>query len=491
MVNTSNHLFGTAGIRGRYLEKVTPDLAFRVGLAIANYVGGEGTATVGHDVRTTSPLLAQMAAAGLMAGGLNSIFIGTVPTPILAYSVPRTNSRAGIMITASHNPPPDNGIKVFDSAGMEYTLSMERDIEDIINNVDPYKLHAPWDSVGRFIRGDEVVEDYMRSLVDKIGVNGRKIPLKIAVDCANGAASSVTPRILREIGAEQVISLNCHQDGFFPGRPPEPRPDVIAPYIGSVQSLDVHVLFAHDGDADRLAVAIPGVGFIKQDLLIALYAWYKLRNRKGSIIVSVDVGIEVEEIVEHLGGRVVRARLGKIHEKLRQTPGALLAAEPWKLIDPEWGYWVDGIYQAALLTKISLEENDYPINIIRRLPFYPSARISFKMHSDEEKIKFFGYFEEEAKATLSRGAVRILTLDGIRIEYDDKSWILLRTSGTEPKIRVYAQAISKEKLEQIISDIKKLAMKTSSKLGIEFKGVEEHIDYGESLTRLRTEKQLE
>ena len=470
--------FGTAGIRGRYLEKVTPELAYRVGLSVAAYVGGEGSATIGYDVRTTSPLLAQLAAAGVMAGGLDAINLGLVPTPVLAYSVPYTKSRAGIMITASHNPPPDNGIKVFDDKGMEYTVSMEQDLEDLITNGDLRKLHAPWNSVGRLVEGEEILEDYMRELSSRLRVNNPRIELRVAVDCANGTASGVTPRIIREIGAKQVVSLNCHQDGFFPGRHPEPRPDAIRPYISSASTLGVHALLAHDGDADRLALAVPGIGFVKQDLLIALFAWYKLRDRRGTVIVSVDVGIEVEEIVENMGGRLVRSKLGKLHEKLKETPGAVIAAEPWKLIDPSWGPWVDGIYQAALVTKISLEEGEPPGSIIRRFPFYPSARISIRLSSDEDKARIYPLIEERAKTDLSKGAVRIIEIDGVRIEYGDSSWILFRASGTEPKIRIYAQATSRKRLEEMVTRARKLVIEAAARVGVELLGMEEHIDLG-------------
>jgi len=470
--------FGTAGIRGRYLEKVTPELAYKVGLSVAAYVGGEGSATIGYDVRTTSPLLAQLAAAGVMAGGLDAINLGLVPTPTLAYSVPHTKSRAGIMITASHNPPPDNGIKVFDESGMEYTVSMEQALEEFILNGDTRRLHAPWDGVGRLVGGEEILEDYMRALSARMRVPSPRMELRVAVDCANGTASGVTPRIVREIGAKQVVSINCHHDGFFPGRHPEPRPDAIRPYIASASTLGVHALLAHDGDADRLALAVPGIGFVKQDLLIALFAWYKLRERRGTIIVSVDVGIEVEEIVESMGGRLVRSKLGKLHEKLKETPGALIAAEPWKLIDPSWGPWVDGIYQAALVTKISLEEGEPPGSIIRRFPFYPSARISIRLSSDEDKARIYPLIEEKAKTVMSKGATRILEIDGVRIEYGDSSWVLFRASGTEPKIRIYAQARSKTRLEELVQEAKKLVIQAAAQAGVQLLGIEEHIDVG-------------
>ncbi len=473
-------LFGTAGIRGRYLEKVTPELAYKIGLSVAAYVGHEGSANVGYDIRTTSPLLAQLVAAGLMAGGLDAIDVGLVPTPVLAYSIPKVKSRAGVMITASHNPPPDNGIKVFDSTGMEYTASMEQDLENLFFNGDIKKLHAPWDNVGRLVAGHEVLEDYIFDLIDRMRVPRPKIDLRIAVDCANGTASNVTPRILREIGVHQVISFNCHHDGFFPGRHPEPRPDTIGPYLGAASSLNVHAILAHDGDADRLALAVPGMGFVKQDLVIALFAWWKLREKRGTIVVSVDVGMEVDEIIDKMGGRMVRSKLGKLHEKIKEIPGVLFAAEPWKLIDPSWGPWVDGIYQASLLARISLEEGETIQSLIYRLPFYPSARINIKLSGDEDKLKLYPVLEERVKSELTKEAQSILEIDGIRISYKDSSWILVRASGTEPKIRIYGQAVSKRRLLDVIGRAKQLVYETAGRLGIQLLGVEEHIDLGTS-----------
>ena len=473
-------LFGTAGIRGRYLEKVYPELAYRLGLAVAFYVGGIGTVTVGHDIRTTSPLLSQLAAAGLMAGGVDAIYLEMVPTPVLAYSVSHTGSKSGIMVTASHNPPQDNGLKVFDEKGMEYTESMERDLESLIGLSDTSRLHASWDKVGRLVIGNEVQSRYIRDIIELME-EGRE-PLrkpKIAVDCANGAASGVTPRIMRALGAD-VISLNCHPDGTFPGRSPEPRSDVLEPYAVSVSKLGVEALLAHDGDADRLALVIPEYGFVKQDLLIALFAKEKLKDRSGTIVVSVDVGLEVEEIVESMGGRIVRAKLGKIHEKLRDIPGALLGAEPWKLIDPEWGLWVDGIYEAALIAKIASSSKKRLVDLFRELPFYPSARVSLKVPSDDDKERLYGFVRERLINELGRGHVYISELDGVKIRWDNGSWILLRKSGTESKIRLYMQSREKKGLTDLLNKAKDIVLKEARVNGVPITGMEEHV----SLERL-------
>ncbi len=476
-------LFGTAGIRGGYLDKVTPELAYRVGLALANYIGG-GSVTVGHDVRTTSPLLAHMAAAGIMAGGSDAVYLGLAPTPVVAYSVPRSRSKAGIVITASHNPPPDNGIKVFDERGMEYTLKMEESLEELILDGDLLRRHAPWNQVGSLVESYDIIDDYVRSIVDKLSPSRRKrLDLKLGVDCANGAASLVTPRILKMIGVSRVVSFNCHPDGMFPGRHPEPRPDVLEPLTRAGEIMGLHAILAHDGDADRLALTLPHVGFIKQDLLIALFAMYKLMDKRGAVIVSVDVGREVEDIVERMGGTLVRAKLGKIHEKLKETPGAVLAAEPWKLIDPEWGPWVDGIYQAALIAMISIEEGETPLDLVVKLPFYPSARISVRFQSDQDKLRVYTRFAERVRGELTNRAVSVSEIDGIRIDYDDGSWLLVRASGTEPKVRIYAQSMDKDRLEEIVEKSLGILLEEAQKAGAPVIDVEKYVDLGFGLGR--------
>jgi phosphomannomutase len=233
-------------------------------------------------------------------------------------------------------------------------------------------------------------------------------------------------------------------------------------------------VLAHDGDADRLAVGVRGFGFVKQDLVIALLAWRKLESGKGPVVVSIDVGLEVEEVVEALGGRLVRARLGKIHEKLQEEPGALMAAEPWKLIDPSWGPWIDGIYQAALLAEM-MGERPGLAERLSALPRYPSARISYKLPGESERDSLYARLVEDAAAELSRGAVRITLIDGVRIDYSDGSWILLRRSGTEPKVRVYAQAREKGRLLEMLGRVNSMVKDIASRMGVKL-GYEEHLD---------------
>ncbi len=457
-------LFGTAGIRGKYLELVTPQLAYSLGLAVSVFTGRKGTVTVGHDIRTTSPLLALSVASGLMSGGTDAVYIGMQPTPIVAYSSPKTHSKAGIVVTASHNPPPDNGLKVYDEKGMEYTERMEEEIEKLM--VDGEEYLAGWDDVGRLTEHREIGNIYVEDLLAVLYPESKKYTPKIHVDCGNGAASNYTPNILYKMGAK-IATTNCYPNGYFPGRHPEPRQDVLEPLLETTKAMEAHILLAHDGDADRLAALTPKNGFVKQDYLVAIYAMYKLRNRKGEIIVSIDIGNAVVDVVERMGGKIVRGKLGKTHEKLLEYPNALLAAEPWKLIDPSWGPWVDGIYQASLLTKILMEEGKTLDDFLEELPRYYWSRISIPLESQEDKNKLYESMSENI-ITEAKESSSVTLIDGIRIDYDDKSWILVRKSGTEPKIRFYMEAQNRERLEELKNKLLGTMKKTAEKHNIKF-----------------------
>ncbi len=464
-------LFGTAGIRGPYGKSVTPRLAMRLGLALARFLGGGGRAVVGHDMRTTSPLLASSVASGLMAGGVDVEILGLVPTPVLAYGVRLRDAGAGVMVTASHNPPEDNGLKVFTSGGMETTEDEEEGLERLMGEVDPAGegIGVSWDQVGRLAYGaGDVPGRYLGDLYAVLEPRdrGSRVDVRVMVDCGNGVSGPYTPVLLRGMGLG-VFTTNCQADGHFPGRYPEPRKDVVEPLMPLMRQVGASVLLAHDGDADRLAVVTPRRGFVKQDYIIALYALHKLRERRGTVIVSVDVGRSVERVVEEHGGRLVRAKLGKTHEKLREVPDALLAAEPWKLIDPRWGPWVDGIYQAGLLARIILEEGRGLDELLDEIPELPWARVDIKLDSNEPGDKerlYRSVAEELASSYGDRGEV--LEIDGLRVDLGDGGWFLVRKSGTEAKLRLYLEAGDRRRLEELLDRILGVVREKAGELGI-------------------------
>jgi phosphomannomutase len=445
-------LFGTAGIRLKYPDELTPDLAFRIGNAVGR-LGISRRAYVVHDTRTTGPLLTFLFASGLMSRGVDVVYGGVAPTPVAAYAASRRKA-LGVSITASHNPPEYNGFKFFDSMGFEFT----RDLEALIESYVESPTLQSWSCVGGFIGIEDLSEEYTRELLDFIGEPKRAWSPNILVDCANGAAFKISPTIIRSLGGKPY-TLNCNPDGFFPTRPPEPRRDVLEGLLGVYKSVSPVVIFAHDGDADRVAVLDPVKGFIRQDRLLAFFAKKALEERRGRVVVSIDTGFVIDEVVERYGGSIERYMLGKTHERVKElgVQNVVMAGEPWKLILPRWGPWVDGILQVAILTK-TLVETGKPITKILEeegIPDYPWDRRSYVVEPTSIRDKVYEELASNLETALGE-PVNVLQIDGYRYEYDDLSWVLIRKSGTEPKIRLYAEARSMERLNEIVSKVEHL-----------------------------------
>ncbi len=454
-------LFGTAGIRKKYPKPLDPILAYRIGLAVATINKHRGRAYIVHDTRTTSGVFTSAVASGLLSGGMDAFLIGLAPTPVAGYAAEK-HGDLGVSVTASHNPPEYNGFKFYDAEGYEYTRDLEKMIEELVRSgTEP----VPWDRVGRLYSSPEIIDEYVDELVSRLGIPDKKWSPIIVVDLANGAAYDITPRIIRMLGAKP-LTINASPDGYFPIRPPEPRKDVLEKYLNLYSAVNPPMILAHDGDADRLAVLDPVKGFIRQDRIIALYAYLLLQEKKGHVVVSIDTGRVVEKIVEKMGGSIERYVLGKTHERVKQLGknNIVLAAEPWKLIDPRWGAWVDGIWQAALLTKTVLEEGLPLAKILDKygIPDYPWDRRSYKFEPVDARDKIYTELVEELKTRLG-DPVSVETIDGVRYNYKDNSWILIRKSGTEPKIRVYMEAMDNQRLNNMIEIVEKLVKTLASK----------------------------
>ena len=410
-----------------------------------------------------------------MAGGLDVILIGEAPLPVVAHEVKRSRSSLGASISASHNPPTDNGIKLFKANGMELFRSEEATIEKSLGTVP----EVDWNKAGSYVLEPSAVEAYINEAVSSVDRSSwrRTEKPRLVVDCANGAASIVTPRMLRKAGIGKVVTVNCNLDGTFPGRLPEPRPDVLQSLMPVLDATSAEAMLAHDGDADRLAVVLRGYGFVKQDLIIALLAERALRDHRGTVIVSVDVGYEVEEVVEKGNGKLLRAPLGRLHEYLASTPDALMAAEPWKYIEPNWGPWPDGIYQALVIVDEVMVRGSTFHEVLSRLPSYPSARLSFVVQGPREREALYKEMVSSLERVLSPAkAASRLEIDGVRVQADDNSWVLLRPSGTEFKVRAYMQALTPARLLELVKSVKELASSSASRVDVKILDVEEAID---------------
>jgi len=444
-------LFGTSGVRGVFPEKVNPELMVGAGKAVAQYFG-KGSYGVGHDARTTSKALCLALASGIMSSGSSVVDVGLVPIGVFAWSVRHLKLRGGVYVTASHNPPQYNGFKVFKEGGVEVTSEDEAGLEVAISRA----TYAGWADVGGYVKV-EVVDDYVRSLEGFLQISSVRFRPRIVLDTANGPVSAVAPRVMTDMKIPNIV-INGSIDGRFPGRHPEPRPDVLEPLVPLLRASGYDVMFAFDGDGDRLSIVTPRQGFVKQDRVIALFALHVLKDRKGTVVVSVDCGNSVKKVVEGMGGRLVLHKLGKTHEGLLRYGNVVLAAEPWKVIDPRWGPWIDAVYQAVYIAKLMMEEGKDMDQLLLDVPNYPQARYSVTV-PEELKTDVFSDICSALKAKAPEGA-EITEIDGTRVDYEDGSWILVRASGTEPKIRLYAESPELSRLKQIVDEF--LGMVTRS-----------------------------
>jgi phosphoglucosamine mutase len=409
-------LFGSSGIRGLANREITPELALKVGLALGSIYD---SAVIGRDPRTSGEMIEHAVISGLLSAGCNVIRVGMVSTPTLAYAA--RNHDCGVMVTASHNPPEYGGIKLWNMDGMAFDSKQQDELESVIQN-KTWKM-AEWNSIGR-VNETSVIEEHAELILGKVG----RASLKVVVDCGCGAASTITPYVLRRMGCH-VITLNSQPDGFFPARNPEPVEKNLEMLKKATVAFGADLGIAHDGDADRM-MAVDGLGrFIEGDKLLAFFG---LHETKKSIIVPVDTSIMVDDVLK--GRKVYRTRVGDVYvaEELKKRNADFGGEPSGSWIFPGISLCPDGIYAAARLVEIVEKEGRFD-SMVDELPAYPMVR-GMAACSNERK--------EAVMVKIGNGLKEmgeVSSIDGIRVDTKE-GWILVRPSGTEPKIRITAEA---------------------------------------------------
>ncbi|PSQ20255.1 phosphomannomutase [Halobacteriales archaeon QS_9_67_17] len=433
-------LFGTAGIRGDVRDRVTPAAALAVGRAAAQHAREAGSDetpvfAVGRDGRETGTALADAVASGLQSGGARVVRLGPVPTPALAYAA---QGRRGIMVTASHNPPTDNGLKLFVD-GEEYDREAERAVE---TRVEADERPVPWDQFGDAERAD-VLPDYRDAVAEYArGIGADPDGLRVAVGCGTGMASVATPAVLRALGAD-VVALNAQVDGHFPARESKPTADSLSELRAFVRDGDAAFGIGHDGDADRIVIVDGDGEVVHEDTVLAVLAERFVREAATAdpvVVTTPNASARIDERVRAAGGRVERVRLGALHEGIAAVrdeaeTGVAFAAEPWKHVHPVFGPWIDGVASAAVLTRLVAESGlDGLRDPVTERPY---RKVSVPC-PDDEKVRVMAALTDRLPAAFPDGEVD--TEYGVRVERPDASWVLVRPSGTEPYIRIYAEA---------------------------------------------------
>ncbi|MGC9505232.1 phosphoglucosamine mutase [Baaleninema sp.] len=428
-------LFGTDGIRGKVGDLLNAPLALQVGfwagLALRQRYG-TGSIVLGQDSRNSSSMLAAALSAGLTAAGLEVWDLGLCPTPCVAYLTHCSEAVGGVMISASHNPPEDNGIKFFGADGVKLPNDVQRQIEEGIRG----QLHSPEiDSWGHHYNRPELVGDYLASLQTPLNGDRDFSGLRVVLDLAWGAATHVAPQAFRELGAE-VICLHDRPDG-----------DRINVNCGSthLEGLQAAVLehnadlgFAFDGDADRV-LAVDGSGRpIDGDYILYLWGQHLQQSQQlpdNLIVSTVMANLGFERAWEKQGGKLLRTPVGDryVHAEMRRTGSTLGGEQSGHVICSHYGVSGDGLMTALHLAAL-----------VRRSGISLSELVDNSFQTYPQLLKNVRVEDRELRLNWQNCDPLQQAIEQAKTAMGDLGRVLVRASGTEPVIRVMVEAVNAE-----------------------------------------------
>jgi phosphomannomutase/phosphoglucomutase len=438
-------LFGTNGIRGLVNVELTPEMAIKVGASIGTFFGRKNL-LLGYDARTSGPMFAKAVISGLTATGCNVFFAGMAPTPALQYAVKNHRMDGGVIITASHNPPEYNGIKVIWSDGIETSHEQEVEIENIY--FDNKIVFAEWDKLGTEHELPGINDEYIQAI--KKQVDTAKIVTKhfhVVVDAANSVGGITAPPLLRELGCK-ITSINANIDGTFPGRLPEPRPENLSDLASIVKAIGADIGVAFDGDADRsIFVAENGVIYWGDKTFAIIIKQYLIKNPGAKIVTPVSSSTLIKDMVEAYKGELVWTKVGSVtvSQKMKELNAKLGGEENGGVFYGPHQAVRDGAMTTALLLNIMAETGQTLSKLVAEQPQYFIEKGKIECPDDKKEALLQKLFEQVKGENVS-------TIDGVKIWFSDNSAILIRPSGTEPVFRLYTEAKNQEKALKLVED---------------------------------------
>ena len=438
-------LFGTNGIRGLVNVELTPEMAIKVGCAIGTFFGRKNL-LLGYDARTSGPMLAKAVISGLTATGCHVFFAGMAPTPALQYAVKNHKMDGGVIITASHNPPEYNGIKVIWSDGIETSHEQEVEIENIY--FDNKIVFAEWDKLGTLQELPGINDEYVQAI--KNHVDPQKIAQKhfhVVVDAANSVGGLTAPPLLRELGCK-VTTINANIDGTFPGRLPEPRPEDLTDLSSTVKAIGADLGVAFDGDADRsIFVDENGVIYWGDKTFAVIIKQFLIKNPGAKIVTPVSSSTLIKDTVEAYKGELIWTKVGSVtvSQKMKELNAKLGGEENGGIFYGPHQAVRDGAMTTALILNIMAETGEKLSKLVAEQPQYFIEKGKIDCPDEKKEILLQKLYEQVKGENIS-------TIDGVKIWFSDNSAILIRPSGTEPVFRLYAEAKNQEKALKLVED---------------------------------------
>jgi len=453
-------IFKAYDIRGIAGKTLTKEIAFNIGRAIASEAKEKNIKTIvlGRDGRTSSSSLAESVAKGIITTGVNVLDIGLVPSPVVYFVAQHTEGKSGVIITGSHNPADYNGVKIVINgesiAGDKIQLLKQRiDSDNYLTGED-----------GSIEKNSMFNNEYIGMISEDIHIAR---PMKVVVDCGNGAAGELAPVLLKTLGCE-VIELFCDIDGTFPNHHPDPsKPENLNDLITAVKHYEADVGIAFDGDGDRLGVIDAKGRIIWPDRQMMLFAKDVLAMKPGAeVIYDVKSSRHLKDQIVKSGGRPLMARTGHsfMKAKIKET-GAVLAGEHSGHIffNDRWFGFDDALYSASRLIEILSTDTRNSDEVFADFPdSVNTPEINIEV-AEGENISLMKQLIKAANFTDGK----IIDIDGMRVEFPD-GWGIVRASNTLPVLSLRFEADNKAALQRIQSEFKALLSKVKPNLNIPF-----------------------
>ena len=432
-------MFGTDGVRGVANVELTPELAFKLGYAAAKYFSREGHAPkiiIRRDTRRSGQMLEAALAAGICSAGGNAHLLGVMPTPAVSFLTSVVKANAGVVISASHNPFEDNGIKFFSQTGHKLPDTVEDEIEAIVKTPIDYSKAVSGSSVGSIIYEENLAELYIKHILNTAYADLKG--LKVVMDCSNGANSQIAPVILRSLGAEVITIFN------------EPNGININNGCGSthlealqkkVVEVGAHAGIANDGDADRCLVVDENGEALDGDQIMLICALELMKRNKlndNMLVVTVMSNVGLHQAMKSHGGKTCKTAVGDryVLEEMMKHNYSIGGEQSGHIIFSEFAKTGDGILTAVQLLCAMVKNNKPLSELGAVMTKYPQVLLNVRV--------------KDKNGWQERPAIQEV-IKKYQDELGDNGQILVRASGTEPLIRIMAEGPNQERLEQIAS----------------------------------------
>ncbi|OPX84148.1 MAG: Phosphoglucosamine mutase [Pelotomaculum sp. PtaB.Bin104] len=431
-------MFGTDGVRGVANRDLTPELAYKLGRAGAFVLAGGNNGSrmvIGKDTRISGDMLEAALVAGICSAGIDAVTLGVLPTPAIAYLTRELKAAAGVVISASHNPVDDNGIKFFSASGFKLSDEVEADIEELVLNECTGIPCPVGGGIGRLYRMTDAADRYVdfACSVFKMDLSG----LKVVVDCANGAAYQVAPRIFNKLGAE-VTTIFSQPDGininYGCG---STHPEVL---METVVSNGADLGLAHDGDADRVLAVDAGGRLVDGDQIMVICARH-LKEKgllaKNTVVVTVMSNLGLHLALRDSDIQVIETKVGDryVLEEMQRSGACLGGEQSGHIISLEHNTTGDGILTALQLLKVIKESGRSLAELADQMERLPQLLVNVPVAD---------------KAQVMDSPVLAEAIKKIEHRLSGEGRILVRPSGTESLVRVMAEGRDMEQLKEIV-----------------------------------------